>query len=96
LCLIKQLQRSSKAHRLPDPVGDLMTTPQFEPLLSQVEAGQLLQLHEKTVARMARLGQLPAIRMGRYWRFRASTLNQWVNSMLESQRQFAPCAERKQ
>jgi len=73
-----------------------MNTPQFEPLLSQVEAGQLLQLHEKTVARMARLGQLPAIRMGRYWRFRASTLNQWVDTMLESQRQSAPCAERKQ
>jgi len=71
-----------------------MNTPQFEPLLSQVQAGELLQLHEKTVARMARLGQLPAVRIGRYWRFRASTLNQWVD--LQSTRQSAPCVERKQ
>jgi excisionase family DNA binding protein len=57
-------------------LSDLMTTQNFEPLLSQAEAGQLLQLHEKTVARMAKQGQLPAIRVGRYWRFRASSLNQ--------------------
>ena len=55
------------------------TAAQFEPLLSDTQASELLGLHPKTVARMARRGELPAIRIGRYWRFRASALNQWID-----------------
>jgi excisionase family DNA binding protein len=51
----------------------------FEPLLSDAEAGELLGLHPKTVQRLARGGELPAIRIGRYWRFRASALNRWID-----------------
>lgn len=51
----------------------------FERLLSDVEAAAFLGgLHPKTVQRMARRGQLPAYRIGRYWRFRASELNEWL------------------
>ncbi len=50
----------------------------FEPLLSEVQTGELLGLHPKTVQRLARNGELPAIRIGRYWRFRASALNEWI------------------
>ena len=56
-----------------------MTTPNFEPLLSDVQAGELLGLHPKTIQRLARRGELPAVRIGRYWRYRASTLNQWID-----------------
>lgn len=70
----------------------------FEPLLSDTQASELLGLHAKTVQRMARRGELPAIRIGRYWRFRASELNAWLetlasgrkkacSSVLESERQ---------
>ncbi|MGE5113603.1 MAG: helix-turn-helix domain-containing protein [Acidobacteriaceae bacterium] len=53
--------------------------------MSDVEAAQFLGgLHPKTVQRMARRGELPAYRIGRYWRFRASELNKWL---LQSQRQ---------
>lgn len=50
----------------------------FEPLLSDTQVSQILGLHAKTVQRMARRGELPAIRIGRYWRFRASALNRWI------------------
>ncbi|MGP0017951.1 MAG: helix-turn-helix domain-containing protein [Candidatus Sulfotelmatobacter sp.] len=51
----------------------------FEPLLSDAEAGALLGLHHKTVQRLARAGELPAVRIGRYWRFRATALNLWID-----------------
>lgn len=52
---------------------------EYEKLLSDVEAAQFLGgLHRKTVQRMARRGQLPGYRVGRYWRFRASELEQWL------------------
>lgn len=51
----------------------------FEPLLSDKQAGELLGLHPKTVQRLARQGELPAVRLGRYWRYRASVLNEWID-----------------
>jgi len=51
----------------------------YEPLLSDAEAGRFLGgLHPKTVQRMARRGELPAYRIGKYWRYRASELSAWL------------------
>lgn len=54
---------------------------QFEPLLSDTQAGDLLGLHPKTVQRLARAGDVPALRIGRYWKFRASQLNEWLETL---------------
>ena len=62
-------------------VQEMLPMTQFEPLLSERQVSQLLGLHAKTVQRMARRGELPAIRIGRYWRFRASELNAWLESL---------------
>jgi excisionase family DNA binding protein len=57
-----------------------------EPLLSDAEAARFLGgLHPKTVQRMARRGELPHYRVGRYFRYRATELDQWL--MLHSVRQ---------
>jgi excisionase family DNA binding protein len=58
--------------------GTSPTATTFEPLLSDAQVGEMLSLHPKTVQRLARTGELPAIRVGRYWRFRASSLNEWI------------------
>lgn len=67
-----------------------MTNQTFEPLLSDEQAGELLGLHPKTVQRLARAGELPAVRIGRYWRYRASVLNEWID--LNSTGQISPPA----
>jgi excisionase family DNA binding protein len=64
----------------------------YEPLLSDAEAAKFLGgLHPKTVQRMARRGELPAYRIGRYWRFRVTELSQWL--VLHSNRQNNPPAQ---
>lgn len=66
----------------------------FEPLISVTEAAALLGgLHPKTLQRMARLGQIPAYRVGRRWYFRASELDKWLNSQPHFQRQSASRVE---
>jgi excisionase family DNA binding protein len=50
----------------------------FEPLLDDKQAGEMLGLHPKTLQRLARRGEIPAVRIGRYWRYRASVLNEWI------------------
>ena len=57
----------------------------FEPLLTAHEVAALLRIHEKTVLAFARAGKLPAVRVGKAWRFRASALDAWVSSALQSE-----------
>ncbi len=49
----------------------------FEPVLTTEEAARLLNIHPKTLQRMARKGQVPGHRIGDLWRFRASELDAW-------------------
>jgi len=56
----------------------------FEPLLTADEAAEHLRIHVKTVQKMAREGAVPCIRMGKYWRFSLSALDQWVSAQQES------------
>jgi excisionase family DNA binding protein len=56
----------------------------FEPLLDVREAADLLRYHPRTVQLMAKAGRIPAIRMGKYWRFRRSQLDAWIRQALQS------------
>jgi excisionase family DNA binding protein len=54
---------------------------QFEPLLNSVDAAALLQIHPKTLQKLARAGTVIGVRVGKLWRFRASSLNEWLARM---------------
>ncbi len=56
----------------------------FERLLDSQEAAKLLNIHPKTIVQMARRGEIPAMRIGKFWRFRASALDRWVRSAVDS------------
>ena len=43
-------------------------------VLTPDEAAELLKVSKKTVLRHARAGELPAVKVGRAWRFRRSQL----------------------
>lgn len=47
----------------------------FEPLLDAEEAAKLLKMHPKTIQKLARQGEVIGVRVGRFWRFRVSALN---------------------
>jgi len=49
----------------------------FERLLNTEEAATLLRIHPKTLQRMARKGEIPAIQIGKLWRFSSATLLLW-------------------
>jgi hypothetical protein len=75
---------------LPRPQPITNAGQQFEPLLGVEQASQLLGgMHPKTLMRMARASQVPAIKLGRFWYFRATSLNRWVE--LSSTRPSVPC-----
>jgi excisionase family DNA binding protein len=61
----------------------------IEALLTSKEVSQLLKIHPKVLERMAKRGEVPALKIGKFWRYRATTLDAWINSRLQSGRQ--PC-----
>src|SRR5215831_8669704 len=62
---------------------------EFEPLLDASEAASLLRIHPKTIQRLARLGYVPAFRVGKFRRYRASDLEKWLRSVSHSNGQLA-------
>ena len=61
----------------------------IETLLTTREASQILKIHPKVLERMAKRGEVPALKVGKFWRYRATTLDAWINSRLQLGRQ--PC-----
>ena len=49
-----------------------LTEGRFEPLLDTEEAARLLRMHPRTLRTKARKREIPAIQVGRRWRFRVS------------------------
>ena len=57
--------------------------PHFERFLDSHQAAELLQIHPKTLQRLARKGEIRAMRIGKLWRFRTSDLDVWVDLRLK-------------
>jgi excisionase family DNA binding protein len=51
-----------------------------DPLLSVEQAAEFLGVSAYTVRQWARERRIPAIRLGRYWRFRQSSLDAWIQA----------------
>jgi len=47
-------------------------------LLTPGEVGELLQIHSKTVQRMAARREIPSLRVGRHWRFERGAISLWL------------------
>ena len=61
----------------------------MEILLTSNEASRVLKIHPKVLERMAKRGEVPALKVGKFWRYRVSALDAWINSRLQSGSQ--PC-----
>jgi excisionase family DNA binding protein len=70
----------SEMHQ-PTPVTQ--PVPHFERFLDSHQAADLLQIHPKTLQRLARKGEIRAMRIGKLWRFRTSDLDAWVDLRLK-------------
>ena len=57
----------------------------FEPLIGSLDAAKLLgNIHVKTLQRYARHRRIPGYQIGGHWYFRASELDEWLQSRINS------------
>lgn len=57
--------------------GRLSVTAQEKDVLNAHQAGEFMGAHVETVRRLARRHEIPAFKIGKDWRFRASALQHW-------------------
>jgi excisionase family DNA binding protein len=55
-------------------------------LLTPEDVAELLQVDRETIYRMARRGDLPAIKVARHWRFRAARIERWLRELEDGER----------
>lgn len=55
-----------------------------EPLIGAPEAAKLLNCCTRTVTKQAERGEIPAMKIGNRWMFRASLLDTWCTEKLMS------------
>jgi len=60
----------------------------FEPIWDSTEAARYLRIHPRTLTRMARRAEIPAIHIGKLWRFRKSDLDAWLMGKVSSCKPF--------
>ena len=70
-----------------EPSHEVQVKRVWEPLLTPIEAADLLRIHPKTALRLARSHGIPAIRLGKHWRFRTCDLRSWAETQIQ------PCVE---
>lgn len=61
-----------------------MSIPVVEKMIDLNQASEILGVCPATVREMAAQGKLPATKIGRLWRFRASSLDKWIDAQLHS------------
>ncbi|MBN1933676.1 MAG: helix-turn-helix domain-containing protein [Anaerolineae bacterium] len=57
-----------------------MNKEDFPSIMTITEVAEYLGLHELTVRRLAREGQLPALKLGRQWRVKKDLLEKWIEN----------------
>lgn len=62
-------------------------------MLTAKDVQQLLQVDRSTVYRMAEDGRLPAVKVGKQWRFPADQLQQWLGSQVDVSKQLPLAVE---
>ena len=66
--------------------------PDFEALLTTDEVLARLRITPRRMYRLIRCGELPAVRIGRQWRFRPGDVESWMERQRESCEALAPSA----
>ena len=49
-----------------------------DPIMTVDEVAKYLSLHPLTVRRLARDGEIPAVKVGRQWRIKRELLDRWI------------------
>jgi excisionase family DNA binding protein len=59
--------------------GDLMMLEKAETIMTIEEIAEYLKIPKSTVYKLAQEGKIPCQKVGRHWRFRKNTIDNWLD-----------------
>ena len=68
--------------------------PNDEIFLTTEEVLEYLQVNLRTVYRLIKAGKIPAVRVGRQWRFRKRDIDAWLDTQRPRSERFPPAADK--
>ena len=54
----------------------------MDAIMISEEVGEILRVHPRVIERWARRGEFPGFKVGRFWRYRRSSLDAWIDKKL--------------
>jgi len=66
------------------PQSVAAATVELQTLYDVHEVARKCKVSEKSLHKMARSGRIPAVKFGKLWRFRKSTIDAWLDSKTAS------------
>lgn len=64
--------------------GPSRVTLPSDTLLDSDQAAAIMQIHPKTLQKLARKGVVRGMQIGKLWRFRASDIHEWIDQQIAS------------
>jgi len=77
---IRQAMEMGAQDFIPKPFDD------YDQIMTIEQVARYLSLHELTVRRLAREGEIPAFKVGRQWRVKKALLDRWIEQEVNRQR----------
>ncbi len=77
-----ELSQHSDPNTLSKKPPASVAAPVPERLLDSDEAAFIMKCHPKTLQKLARKGIVRGVHVGKLWRFRASTIEEWIQRQL--------------
>lgn len=84
---LKFSNRSADTSRVMNSNGSLSTVSQVDgtatrdgEILTVMEVARFLRVPKSTVYKLARVGELPASKIGKHWRFLRRDIHEWMHS----------------
>lgn len=78
------MSATGRSHGDPTIEDADVSTPIYERVVRAEEIAPMFDCSTKTVLRMAKAGQIPAVQIGKLWRFRKSAINAWLDARLQT------------
>jgi excisionase family DNA binding protein len=71
---------SNTKQHFPDATLTPLSSGRPQPLLTTSQVARWLEISARTVTYWAASGVIPAVKMGRHWRFQEGVLQKWIES----------------
>jgi excisionase family DNA binding protein len=84
------IQSIAKVLGMKERGGGKGIQPRHEEAVDSRTAAAFLHLHHKTLERKARMGQIPAMKLGKEWQFLRSLLSEWRKEQMNSNLKRSP------